>query len=410
MKVLLLGSGGREHAIAMGLARDQEVSQIHCAPGNPGIAEFAQLHQIDIANVSEVVKLAKTLMVDLVVVGPELPLMNGVADALAIEKIPCFGPKKNAALIEGSKEFAKEIMYKAAVNTARYRTCHNEDELRKACIEFGAPYVIKHDGLAAGKGVVVTNDLTEAISHGISTNKVVVEEFLSGPEFSLFGICDGENVLAMEAAQDYKRVGDGDQGLNTGGMGAYSPLDWVSEADKEFVLNKILKPVLRVMKENNVEFIGVLYAGLIKTADGIKVIEFNARFGDPETQALIPRLKTPLGKLLFNAATRNLGVSEQLVWSNQSAVAVVLAANGYPIKAIIGDEISLPVNSENSFVLHAGTVMKDNMLCSSGGRVLNIIGLGSDQRAARDSAYQKIKEIKLLGSFYRNDIAKIKSK
>jgi phosphoribosylamine--glycine ligase len=239
---------------------------------------------------------------------------------------------------------------------------------------------------------------------------VVVEEFLSGPEFSLFGICDGENVLAMEAAQDYKRVGDGDQGLNTGGMGAYSPLDWVSEADKEFVLNKILKPVLRVMKENNVEFIGVLYAGLIKTADGIKVIEFNARFGDPETQVLIPRLKTPLGKLLFNAATKNLDISEQLIWSDQTAVAVVLAANGYPIKAIIGDEISLPANSENSFILHAGTVIKDNTLCSSGGRVLNIIGLGSDQKAARDNAYQKIKEIKLLGSFYRNDIAKIKSK
>jgi phosphoribosylamine---glycine ligase len=410
MNVLLLGSGGREHALAMGLTRDKEVSQIHCAPGNPGIAEFAQLHQIDIADVSEVVKLAKVLDVDLVIVGPELPLINGVTDALTAEKIPCFGPTKNAALIEGSKEFAKEIMHKAGVSTAKYQTCHNEEDLRKACVKFGAPYVIKHDGLASGKGVVVTNDLTEAISHGISSNKVVVEEFLSGPEFSLFGICDGENVLAMEAAQDYKRVGDGDQGLNTGGMGAYSPLDWVSESDKEFVLNKILKPVLRVMKENNVEFIGVLYAGLIKTADGIKVIEFNARFGDPETQVLIPRLKTPLGKLLFNAATKNLDISEQLIWSDQTAVAVVLAANGYPIKAIIGDEISLPANSENSFILHAGTVIKDNTLCSSGGRVLNIIGLGSDQKAARDNAYQKIKEIKLLGSFYRNDIAKIKSK
>jgi phosphoribosylamine--glycine ligase len=410
MNVLLLGSGGREHALAMGLIRDKEVSQIHCAPGNPGIAEFAQLHQINIADASEVVKLAKALDVDLVIVGPELPLINGVTDALTAEKIPCFGPTKSAALIEGSKEFAKEIMHKAGVSTAKYQTCHNEEDLRKACVKFGAPYVIKHDGLASGKGVVVTNDLTEAISHGISSNKVVVEEFLSGPEFSLFGICDGENVLAMEAAQDYKRVGDGDQGLNTGGMGAYSPLDWVSEADKEFVLNKILKPVLRVMKENNVEFIGVLYAGLIKTADGIKVIEFNARFGDPETQVLIPRLKTPLGKLLFNAATKNLDISEQLIWSDQTAVAVVLAANGYPIKAIIGDEISLPANSENSFILHAGTVIKDNTLCSSGGRVLNIIGLGSDQKAARDNAYQKIKEIKLLGSFYRNDIAKIKSK
>lgn len=406
MKVLLLGSGGREHALAMGLIRDKEVSQIHCAPGNPGIAEFAQLHQIDITNVSEVVRLAKALVVDLVVVGPELPLMNGVADALAIEKIPCFGPTKSAALIEGSKEFAKKIMHKADVNTARYRTCNNEDEIRKACIEFGAPYVIKHDGLAAGKGVVVTNDLTEAISHGISTNKVVVEEFLSGPEFSLFGICDGENVLAMEAAQDYKRVGDGDQGLNTGGMGAYSPLDWVSEADKEFVLNKVLKPVLKVMKVNNAEFVGVLYAGLIKTADGIKVIEFNARFGDPETQALIPRLKTPLGKLLFSAATKNLDSSEYLVWSDQSAVVVVLAANGYPLKAVIGDEISLPINDENSFIFHAGTVMNDNKLCSNGGRVLNIVGMGSNQNCARNNAYQKIKDIKLLGSFYRNDIGK----
>lgn len=407
MKVLLLGSGGREHALAMGLANDPKVSQIHCAPGNPGISTFAQNYQIDIASPPEVVNLAKKLNIDLVIVGPELPLVNGVADALALENIACFGPKKNAALIEASKDFAKKIMVEAGVETAKYRTCLSEAEIRAACAEFGPPYVIKHDGLAAGKGVIVTNDLEEAINHGLSASKVVVEEFLSGKEFSLFGICDGQNVVAMDPAQDFKRVGENDEGLNTGGMGAYSPLNWITEADKRFVLENILKPVITIMKKQSIEFIGILFAGLIKTASGIKVIEFNARFGDPETQVLIPRLKTPLGQLLFNAAIGKLDPNMNLDWNPRSVVAVVIAAKGYPADPIIGDEITLPQDPAELIIFHAGTKQVGEKIYSNGGRILNVIGMGQSQEDARNIVYSKIEQIKINGSFYRSDIAKV---
>jgi phosphoribosylamine--glycine ligase len=302
-------------------------------------------------------------------------------------------------------------MAKAGVATARYLSCIDEAQVREACSEFGPPYVVKDDALAAGKGVVVTDDLDQAIAHARSSEispmrKVVVEEFLAGREFSLFAICDGQSFRVMEPAQDYKRVADNDQGLNTGGMGAYSPLSWVSDADKKFVADKVIKPVLEVMKSEGYPFIGVLYAGLIKTGDGIKVIEFNARFGDPETQALIPRLKTPLAKLLYAAATQRLIDFPALEFSDLASVALVLAAQGYPAHPELNRPIQIPGSIEADFIFHAGTKEVDSTLYNSGGRVLNVVGLGKDLESAREVAYQGIAQIKLEGSFYRSDIAR----
>ena len=411
IKILLLGSGGREHALATALQQDPFTEALYCAPGNPGIAQIAQIFPLDISDPVAVLALSQKLSIDLVVIGPELPLIHGVADALAAAGIACFGPTRSAAQIESSKEFAKEIMAKAGVATARYLSCIDEAQVREACSEFGPPYVVKDDALAAGKGVVVTDDLDQAIAHARSSEispmrKVVVEEFLAGREFSLFAICDGETFLLMDPAQDYKRVADNDQGLNTGGMGAYSPLSWVSDADKKFVAEKVIKPVLEVLKSEGYPFIGVLYAGLIKTGDGIKVIEFNARFGDPETQALIPRLKTPLAKLLYAAATQRLIDFPALEFSDLASVALVLAAQGYPAHPELNRPIQIPGSIEADFIFHAGTKEVDSTLYNSGGRVLNVVGLGKDLESAREVAYQGIAQIKLEGSFYRSDIAR----
>ena len=411
IKILLLGSGGREHALATALEQDPFTEALYCAPGNPGIAQIAEIFPLDISDPIAVLALSQKLSIDLVVIGPELPLIHGVADALIAAEIACFGPTRSAAQIESSKEFAKEIMAKAGVATARYLSCIDEAQVREACSEFGPPYVVKDDALAAGKGVVVTDDLDQAIAHARSSEispmrKVVVEEFLAGREFSLFAICDGETFLLMDPAQDYKRVADNDQGLNTGGMGAYSPLSWVSDADKKFVADKVIKPVLEVMKSEGYPFIGVLYAGLIKTGDGIKVIEFNARFGDPETQALIPRLKTPLAKLLYAAATQRLIDFPALEFSDLASVALVLAAQGYPAHPELNRPIQIPGSIEADFIFHAGTKEVDSTLYNSGGRVLNVVGLGKDLESAREVAYQGIAQIKLEGSFYRSDIAR----
>ncbi|MEI7931357.1 MAG: phosphoribosylamine--glycine ligase, partial [Actinomycetes bacterium] len=306
MKILLVGSGGREHALALGLHQDPAVTDLHCAPGNPGIAEFATLHPVDVTDNSAITSLAQSLAVDLVVVGPEVPLVNGAADALRAAGIPTFGPSKAAAQLEGSKNFAKEVMRDAGVPTARSFTCTTEQEIAAALDEFGAPYVVKDDGLAAGKGVVVTHDRSEALAHALSCKRVVIEEYLAGPEISLFGISDGQSILAMQPAQDFKRALDGDAGPNTGGMGAYSPLPWAPDDIIEETYEKVLAPVIAEMAARGTPFIGLLYAGLALTDDGIRVIEFNARFGDPETQVLIPLLMTPLASLLYKAATDNL--------------------------------------------------------------------------------------------------------
>jgi phosphoribosylamine--glycine ligase len=402
---LLIGSGGREHALAAALNRDTTLEELHVAPGNPGIAEIALCHDIDTTDNNAVVELAKQLNIDLVVVGPEKPLVNGLADALNKANIACFGPSKAAAQLEGSKDFAKQVMRDAGVPTAKSFTCNNRTEIEKALDAFGAPYVVKHDGLAAGKGVVVTNDRNEAIEHALLSDQVVIEEFLDGPEVSLFGISDGTTVIAMQPAQDFKRAQDGDLGPNTGGMGAYSPLPWAPDDIMEETLDKVLNPTIKEMAARGTPFVGLLYAGLALTSRGTKVIEFNARFGDPETQVLLPRLKTPLAQLLFAAATKNLENFGDLEWSDDSAVTVVLASKGYPSDPIIGAPITGIQTNSNSSAFHAGTQLRDGVLHSAGGRVLTVTGLGSDLTQARDAAYRTISRISLAGSHYRSDIA-----
>ena len=402
---MLIGSGGREHALAAALNRDTTLEELHVAPGNPGIAEIALCHEINTDDNNAVVALAEKLGIDLVVVGPEKPLVNGLADALSKAKIACFGPSKAAARLEGSKDFAKQVMRDAGVPTAKSFTCTNRAEIEKALDTFGAPYVVKHDGLAAGKGVVVTNDRDEAIEHALQSTQVVIEEFLDGPEVSLFGISDGKTVIAMQPAQDFKRAFDGDLGPNTGGMGAYSPLPWAPDEIMAEVLTQVLNPTVKEMAARGTPFVGLLYAGLALTARGTRVIEFNARFGDPETQVLLPRLKTPLAQLLFAAATSKLENFQELEWSDQSAVTVVLASEGYPSQPKSGDIITGIRTNSNSSVFHAGTQLRDGVLRSSGGRVLSVTGLGSDLTQARDAAYRTISRISLPGSHYRRDIA-----
>jgi phosphoribosylamine--glycine ligase len=408
MKILLVGSGGREHALALGLRADSACTELHAAPGNPGIAELATLHPVSVTDNAALASLAQSLAVDLVVIGPEVPLVNGAADAIRALGIPVFGPSKAAAQLEGSKDFAKGVMRDAGVPTAQSFTCTNQSEIEKALDTFGAPYVVKDDGLAAGKGVVVTHNRDQALKHALTCDRVVIEEFLDGPEISLFGISDGRNILAMDPAQDFKRAYDGDEGPNTGGMGAYSPLPWAPEDIVEETYEKVLAPMIAEMAARGTPFVGLLYAGLALTKTGLKVIEFNARFGDPETQVLIPRLKTPLATLLYNAATDNLD-DTVLNWRDESAVTVVLASEGYPESPKIGAEISLPASSE-AHIYHAGTTSSDGRLLSSGGRVLTVTGIGSELAQARNQAYEAISQINLDKSFYRSDIALIASK
>ncbi len=404
MKVLLIGAGGREHALAIGLKADPVVTELHCAPGNPGIAEVAILHPVDLTSNESIVALAKELDVDFVVVGPELPLVNGVADDLRAAGFATFGPSKAAAQLEGSKTFAKEVMNDAGVPTARSFTCTQRVEIEKALDILGAPYVVKDDGLAAGKGVVVTENRQQALDHALACKQVVIEEYLDGPEISLFGISDGKTIVAMQPAQDFKRARDNDEGPNTGGMGAYSPLPWAPTDIVEQVHRQVLAPMIAEMAARGTAFVGLLYAGISLTDHGIRVIEFNVRFGDPETQVLIPRLETPLATLLYKAATRDLeGVS--LNWRDDSAVTVVLAAGGYPDVPQTGDLITGLPNIHCVKVFHAGTSESEAGLISSGGRVLSVSGIGSDLTEARNCAYRGISQIKLGGSYYRSDVA-----
>ena len=404
MRVLLIGSGGREHALAAALNRDPQLEELHVAPGNPGIAKIALCHEIDTDNNQAVIDLAKKLNIDLIVVGPEKPLVNGLADSAKAAGIPCFGPSKAAAQLEGSKDFAKQVMRDAGVPTARFFTCTTKEQIEKALDAFGAPYVVKHDGLAAGKGVVVTENRDFAIEHALQSSQVVIEEFLDGPEVSLFGISDGHNIVAMQPAQDFKRAYDGDLGPNTGGMGAYSPLPWAPDDIIEETLTQVLNPTIKEMEARGTPFVGLLYAGLAITHKGTKVIEFNARFGDPETEVLLPRLKTPLAQFLLKAATGKLK-GESLEWSDESAVTVVLASEGYPANPVFGEPIMGIAEISGSSVFHAGTSIKDVVLQSSGGRVLAVTGLGADLTEARDKAYRVISAITLHGSHYRSDIA-----
>ena len=404
MKILLVGSGGREHALALGLQADPACTELHVAPGNPGIAQIATTHSLAITDNSAIVALAQKIGAELVVIGPEVPLVNGVADELRRAGIATFGPSKVAAQLEGSKTFAKEVMSDAGVPTAKSFTCTTKVEIEKALDTFGAPYVVKDDGLAAGKGVVVTRDRVEALNHALACQRVVIEEYLDGPEVSLFGISDGHTILAMQPAQDFKRAGNNDAGPNTGGMGAYSPLPWAPSDIIEDTYKQVLAPMIAEMSARGTPFVGLLYAGLALTDHGTRVIEFNTRFGDPETQVLIPLLVTPLASLLYKAATGNLG-DTQLQWRDDSAVTVVLAADGYPGAPKSGASITSIPTIDQVQIFHAGTAMNGNGLVSAGGRVMTVTGIGSDLTEARNRAYRAISQIELEGSFYRSDIA-----
>jgi phosphoribosylamine--glycine ligase len=375
------------------------------APGNPGIAQFATCHELDIKDNLAITELAKSLAIEFVVIGPEVPLVNGAADRLRAAGIKVFGPSKAAAQLEGSKNFAKEVMHDAGVPTAKSFTLGPVQlEIERALDTFGAPYVVKDDGLAAGKGVVVTSDRNEAIAHALQCQRVVIEEYLAGPEISLFGISDGRNIIPMQPVQDFKRALDGDEGPNTGGMGAYSPLPWAPTDIEDDVYTQVLAPMIAEMAARGTPFIGLLYAGLALTDTGLKVIEFNARFGDPETQVLIPRLQTPLAHLLYKAATDDLD-DVALQWRDNSAVTVVLAAPGYPADPITGGEITNLPEVTDTQIFHAGTKSEGAKLLSSGGRVLTVTGIGSDLTEARNQAYRAISQINLTNSFYRSDIA-----
>ncbi|MEV0828731.1 phosphoribosylamine--glycine ligase [Nonomuraea rubra] len=404
MRVLVIGSGGREHALCRSLSLDPQVSELHCAPGNPGIAQVATVHAVDPLDPGEVAELAGRLRVDLVVVGPEAPLVAGVSDAVREAGFACFGPSRDAAMIEGSKAFAKEIMKAADVPTARSRACTTEEEAAAALDEFGAPYVVKDDGLAAGKGVVVTGDRDKALAHALACERVVIEEYLDGPEVSLFALCDGSTAVPLQLAQDFKRAYDGDEGPNTGGMGAYTPLPWAPDGLTEQVMREVVHPTIGELARRGLPYQGVLYVGLALTSKGPKVIEFNARFGDPETQVILDRLETPLGGLLMASATGELGLDP--VFKDGCAVTVVIAAENYPEAPVKGDAITGVEPSANAYVLHAGTKQEGGTLVSNGGRVLSVVGHGPDQQSARQAAYDLVGRITMRGSFHRTDIAR----
>ena len=409
MKVLVVGSGGREHALALALSRDPGVDEVHAAPGNPGIAGVAELHDVDPVDGGAVASLAEALGVDLVVIGPEAPLVAGVADAVRERGIACFGPSKEAARIEGSKAFAKEIMAAAGVPTALARVCSTSDEAAGALDAFGAPYVVKDDGLAAGKGVVVTVDRDEALAHAVGCDRVVIEEYLDGPEVSLFAITDGRCVVPLQPAQDFKRVGDADTGPNTGGMGAYTPLPWLDDSIVDEVTKRVLQPTVDEMARRGTPFQGLLYAGLAITGRGVRVIEFNARFGDPETQALLALLESPLGELLHAAAVGRLDEIPAPRWRDGAAVAVVLASHNYPGTPRTGDLIHGAFAADaldDVDVIHAGTACdEDGRLVTAGGRVLAVTAVGSDIADARQKAYGGVGRIAIDGGHHRTDIA-----
>jgi phosphoribosylamine--glycine ligase len=409
VRVLLLGSGGREHALARALAADGDVTGLHAAPGNPGIAGVATVHPAGLADTGAVTGLARHLGADLVVVGPEAPLVAGLGDALRAAGIACFGPDRDAARIEGSKSFAKEIMAAAGIPTAAARTCDGEQAAEAALTAFGPPYVVKADGLAAGKGVVVTADRAVALAHAKACGRVVIEEFLDGPEVSLFALSDGSTAVPLVAAQDFKRAGDGDTGPNTGGMGAYAPLPWAPPGLADEVLAAVIQPAVAELGRRGTPYRGLLYAGLALTSRGLRVVEFNARFGDPETQVVLELLHTPVAGLLAAAAAGSLAGTGPLDWAPGAAVTVVVAAEGYPGTPARGDVIDGIADAQQvpgAHVLHAGTALDGaGSLVAAGGRVLNVVGTGADLAAARAAAYAAAGRIRLRGGWYREDIA-----
>jgi phosphoribosylamine--glycine ligase len=411
VRVLVIGSGAREHALLLALRRDPQVTGVIVAPGNAGTARIADQRDVDMTSGDDVVALAREVAADLVVIGPEVPLVRGVADAVRAAGIVCFGPSSDAARIEGSKAFAKDVMEAAGVRTATSEIVDSPAKLDAALDRFGPSagdpaWVVKDDGLAAGKGVVVTADRVAARAHAAGLlddgHPVLLESFLDGPEVSLFCVVDGQTVVPLLPAQDFKRVGEGDTGLNTGGMGAYAPLPWLPASVLRDVVSGIVEPVAAELVKRGSAFSGLLYVGLAITAKGPAVVEFNCRFGDPETQAVLALLDSPLGQLLHAAGAGTLAEFGDLRWRDGAAVTVVLAAENYPGHPRLGDVI---VGSEVDGVLHAGTTRRDDgAIVSSGGRVLSVVGTGADLAAARADAYAVLSSIRLPGSHFRNDI------
>ncbi|HEV7826382.1 MAG TPA: phosphoribosylamine--glycine ligase [Mycobacteriales bacterium] len=402
MRVLVIGTGAREHALCTALARDPGVEHLVCAPGNAGIAATWEVRPLP-PGPEGAAALAAEIGADLVVIGPEVPLVAGVADAVREAGFACFGPSAEAAVLEGSKAFAKDVMASAGVPTAAARVCATAAEVAAALDEFGPPYVVKDDALAAGKGVVVTSDRDAALAHAAGCGRVVVEEYLDGPEVSRVVVTDGTAARPLVPAQDFKRLGDGDAGPNTGGMGAYAPLDWLPEATVDTVVSDVVMPTLAEMRRRGAPFAGLLYVGLAMTSRGPRVVEFNCRFGDPETQVVLPLLATPLAGLLHAAATGTLGDHPPLAWVDGSAVTVVMASAGYPGTPRHGDVIT---GADGPDVLHAGTARRtDGALVTAGGRVLSVTAVGPDLAAAREAAYRRLKDVSFDGAQYRTDIA-----
>lgn len=412
MKTLVIGTGGREHALALALSRDPSVTEVHAAPGNPGIGAFATLHDVDAMDGAAVAALATGIGADLVVVGPEAPLVAGVADAVRAAGIAVFGPSGAAAQLEGSKAFSKEVMAAAGVPTAGSRTCRTPEEVAAALDEFGAPYVVKDDALAAGKGVVVTRDRAEAEAHAAACGTVVIEEFLDGPEVSLFAVCDGTTAHPLQPAQDFKRIFDGGRGPNTGGMGSYSPLAWAPADLASVVMEQVVQPTLDEMGRRGAPFVGCLYVGLALTKTGPRVIEFNCRFGDPDIQPVLAVLESPLGELLSAAAGGRLADVPAPAFRDAASVTVVLASAGYPESSSKGDVIT-GVGAANGVndvdVIHAGTALADGpdgpQLVTAGGRVLAVRAVGYDVADARARAYAAADLISFDGLQRRSDIA-----
>ena len=409
MKILILGGGAREHAITKALIRTgTPAANIIVAPGNAGIAQEVRTEpELDASDVLDVVKFALSNQIDLAIIGPEAPLVAGVSDALRSSGVEVFGPSRNAAALEGSKSFAKEVMAAAGIPTAMARECSTLEDVENAIDEFGAPYVVKADGLAAGKGVIVTSDREAALDHAkkFINMGILVEEFLEGEEVSLFFLSDGKTVMPLSPAQDFKRAFNNDEGPNTGGMGAYSPLPWLPQGFIEEVERTVAQPTIVQLARMGEPFVGLLYCGLIVTKRGIRVIEFNARFGDPETQVVLRRLVTPLAGLLHRAATGRLAVGPSAQFSGDVAITVVLASEGYPDRPAPDREITGITEDEHVHVCHASTVQVGSSLIATGGRVLSVVASAADFATARQFAYDSIEKIQLEGSHYRTDIA-----
>ncbi|EPD31526.1 phosphoribosylamine--glycine ligase [Gleimia europaea] len=410
MNILLLGSGGREHALALGLARN---NTLFIAPGNPGTKLVGTNIAVNPNDPVEVTKWATDNDIDLVVIGPEAPLVAGVADAVAAARIPVFGPSQAASMLEGSKAFAKDVMESAGVDTAASVACKTMSEVEAALARFEPPYVVKNDGLAAGKGVIVTRELDAARAHARACleapgGAILIEEFMDGPEVSLFCVTDGKTVVPLLPAQDFKRALDNDEGLNTGGMGAYCPLPWLPEGFADEVVAKVAQPVVDEMARRGTPFVGLLYCGLVVTRRGIRVIEFNARFGDPETQVVLSLLETDLADLLFAAATGTLADFAPLQWSEAAGVGVVVSAENYPATPVLGDRVEGIEEAEtepNTRVYIAGVSEGEACPVTSGGRVLMVSATGKTLAQARQRAYAGVAKISIRGSHHRTDIA-----